>query len=102
MAIRKSEIFMLYVALNLAACMLLLFHAFVSSKTGSTRFGEERALVRRLGLTDICLCTEAGYTRNPALADRHAPFQDGPMCFDHFPSGALVAPPPHLNRHALD
>ncbi|HQG31154.1 MAG TPA: hypothetical protein PLA83_04435 [Deltaproteobacteria bacterium] len=102
MGVRKSEMLMLYLALNLLACTVLLFHAFISSESGSGRIREERAFVRSLGLTDICLFTEASYTRNPAVADRHTSFQDSPMCFDHFPSGALVALPPHLNRHALD
>jgi hypothetical protein len=51
-----------------------------------------QALVARLGLTDIALLNEARYTRNPALADLHAPFQDGPGSFDHFPSGSLFSP----------
>lgn len=53
------------------------------------------ALVQELGLTDLALFTEARYTRHLALSDRHAPFQDHPMSFDHFPSASLVAPPRH-------
>lgn len=53
------------------------------------------ALVRELGLTDPALFTEARYTRHLALSDRHAPFQDHPLGFDHFPSASLVAPPRH-------
>ncbi len=102
MAVRKSMIFILYMALNLVVCTVLLFHAFTSSESGSVRIREERDLVRSIGLTDICLCTEASYTRNPSMADRHVSFQDSPMSFDHFPSGALVELPPHLSRHALD
>lgn len=56
---------------------------------------ETSALVRELGLTDLALFTEARYTRHLALSDRHAPFQDHPMSFDHFPSASLVAPPGH-------
>lgn len=58
------------------------------------------ALVQRLGLTDLCLFTEARYTRHPALADRHAAFQDQPMGLDHFPSGSLVTPPSFPSAHA--
>lgn len=57
-----------------------------------------RSLVRDLGLTDLALVTEARYTRHPSLADRHAPFQDHPMALEHFPSGAVFAPSPHLVR----
>ena len=36
---------------------------------------------------------EARYTRHPALADRHAPFQEHPLALEHFPSGSLILPP---------
>jgi hypothetical protein len=51
------------------------------------------SLVRSLGLTDLCLFTEARYTRHPSQADRFAPFQDAPGSPEHFPSGSFVAPP---------
>jgi hypothetical protein len=54
------------------------------------------ALVRELELTDLCLFTEASYTRHPAMADLTTAFQDSPLSFEHFPSGALVSPPPPL------
>jgi hypothetical protein len=55
-------------------------------------------LVRDLGLTDLCLFTEANYTRHPSLADIHTAFQDGPAFMDHFPSGALLGPPPVVRK----
>jgi len=54
------------------------------------------ALVRELGLTDLALFTEASYTRSLSQTDFSTPFQDSPMSFEHFPSGALVSPPRHL------
>jgi hypothetical protein len=51
------------------------------------------ATVRRLGLTDLALFTEARYTRHPTQADRFAPFQDHPGALEHFPSGSVVGPP---------
>jgi hypothetical protein len=51
-----------------------------------------RRLVEELALTDPALFTEARYTRHLSQADRHAPFQDHPMAFEHFPSGSLVFP----------
>jgi len=53
----------------------------------------KQELVGELGLTDLCLFTEARYTRHLSQADLHTPFQDHPMSFDHFPSGSLVSPP---------
>ncbi len=53
-------------------------------------------LTRELGLTDLCLFTEARYTRHLSQADWHAPFQDHPMALEHFPSGALVGVPATL------
>ena len=49
-----------------------------------------------LTLTDLCLFTEARYTRHPSMTDLNTPFQDHPMSLEHFPSGAIMAPPPHL------
>ena len=62
------------------------------------------AMVAALGITDLCLFTEAPYTRHPALADRHSPLMPHPMTLERFPSGAL-RPPPHRFRqvrHGLD
>jgi len=55
-------------------------------------------LVQRLGLTDLCLFTEASYTRHLSLADFHTAFQDSPMALEHFPSGSLVTHPPAAKK----
>jgi len=52
-------------------------------------------LVKILMLTDLCLFTEASYTRHLSQADLNTPFQDSPLALEHFPTGALVAPPAH-------
>ena len=44
-----------------------------------------------LGLTDLCLSTEARYTRHPAVSDPIAPFVDHPGAIEHFPSGSFWA-----------
>ena len=51
------------------------------------------AFVAALGLTDLCLFTEARYTRHPSQADAFAPFQDHPRALEHFPSGSMAAAP---------
>lgn len=89
-----------HLALTAAAAVALLavtaFGArFVHPGAAAAR-GERARLVRALGLTDLCLFAEARYTRHPALADRHAAFQEHPGALEHFPSGSFVAPPPFL------
>lgn len=59
---------------------------------------EKREMVKMLKLTDLCLFTEARYTRHPSLADLSTPFQEHPMALEHFPSGSIMPPPPHLLR----
>ena len=53
-------------------------------------------LFRTLELTDLCLFTEASYTRNISLTDLRTPFQEHPLAMEHFPSGSLTAPPSRL------
>lgn len=85
-----------------ATCVLficaagLLLHARARVAGAGVLLEEKRALVRSLSLTDLCLCTEANYTRHPAVTDLSAAFQDSPMSFEHFPSGGLLEPPAHL------
>ncbi|MDA3969834.1 MAG: hypothetical protein PF442_00625 [Desulfobulbaceae bacterium] len=50
---------------------------------------EEGVLVAGLGLTDLCLATEARYTRNVSITDPIAPFMDYPGALEHFPSGSF-------------
>lgn len=61
---------------------------------------ERREIVRVLTLTDLCLVTEARYTRHPSMADLHTPFQDHPLSLEHFPSGSFIAVPPTLQGQA--
>ncbi len=49
----------------------------------------EGVLVAGLGLTDLCLATEARYTRNVSITDPIAPFMDYPGALEHFPSGSF-------------
>ncbi len=55
---------------------------------------DSRELVRRLGLTDLAIWSEARYTRHPSQADLFTPFQEFPGSLEHFPAGSLIAPPP--------
>ena len=97
---RKSDVFFCSLLIGVLLIGLMFADAAVSQRLDRERIEERRAIVRVLALTDLCLATEARYTRHPSMADVHTPFQDHPLSLDHFPSGALMAPPPHLQPHA--
>lgn len=95
MPLRHSDMFALLLVLLLALAAAAILHAGRTTERAGLGRERNRTLVSQLRLTDLCLTTEAPYTRNPSLADRHAPFQDHPGALEHFPSGSLIAPPPH-------
>jgi hypothetical protein len=90
--IRNSSKFFVFTALNLLIILLLACHAISTGRQLRSGDAENAALAKRLGLTDLCLFTEARYTRHPAMADNHAAFQEHPSAFDHFPSGSFLIP----------
>ena len=94
---RKSSLYLILVILAVASlCALLAIHPRLTADTFQSRVAEEKRLVRDLALTDLCLFTEARYTRHLSQADLHSPFQDHPVSLEHFPSGSLVLPPEWL------
>jgi hypothetical protein len=90
---RKSIVFILFTTVSIALLALIAVHARYSQTASLPERRERAELVRALQLTDLCLFTEARYTRHPAMADSFAPFQDHPGAMEHFPSGSLVTPP---------
>jgi len=74
----------------------MLFHASIHQQINNPLIAQNGEIVRVLGLTDLCLFTEARYTRHPSLADLSTPFQDHPVSLEHFPSGTIVPVPSHL------
>lgn len=96
--IRHSTRFFLFCTLALLTIASLAGHAALTSRTGEPADAERLQLVSRLGLTDLCLFTEARYTRHPAMADLHSPFQDAPTSFDYFPSGSLLMPAKRIKQ----
>lgn len=91
---RKSTVFL---QLLLGLALLVAAAAGRSASVRVERQDElqvQQTLVRRLELTDLCLFTEARYTRHPSQADAFSPFQDHPRAVEHFPSGSLIARPP--------
>ena len=95
---RKSTFFLGGVG-GLAALLALCFlHASRAVGAAGPAVARRAATVRALGLTDLCLFTDASYTRHLALADLHAPLQEHPLCLEHFPAGSLAGPPAALGR----
>jgi hypothetical protein len=89
---RRSTVFFGYLAFS----AVLLISAFTHAASERARLGYtiemKKQLVRDLSLTDLCLFTEARYTRHPSQADLHTAFQDHLLSFEHFPSGSLLPP----------
>jgi len=97
-SVRKSNLFFLYLAINLFLFCLMFAHASFKKDAATGLIKEKGKIVRALELTDLCLFTEANYTRHLSQADLHTPFQDSPMSLEHFPSGSIAAPPPGLRK----
>ncbi|HVP80476.1 MAG TPA: hypothetical protein VMV04_21540 [Thermodesulfobacteriota bacterium] len=96
--LRKSNLFFLYLAVNLILFSLLFVHASFKKEAAAGSIKEKGEMVRTFVLTDLCLFTEASYTRHLSQADLYTPFQDSPMSLEHFPSGSIAAPPPGLRK----
>ncbi len=90
---RKSNWFFSFLAIVLVLWTAMILHAGYSEHRSAEIFAARRALLGQLPLTDLCLFTEASYTRHWSQADRHTAFQDSPLALEHFPSGSLHQPP---------
>ena len=73
-------------------------HGSYRERTDATALRGKKELVKRLEITDLCLMTEASYTRHLSQADLHTPFQDSPLSLEHFPSGSMLRPPQAIKR----
>jgi hypothetical protein len=90
---RKSNAFLLFSLGNVILLVLLFWSGRYGSGDARAMREASRIMVQQLQLTDLCLFTEARYTRHPSMADLHSAFQDHPLALDHFPSGSLATPP---------
>ena len=93
---KRSNAFLAFLAVGLALLGAMFVHASVGRRSARSSLEAKAELVRRLRTTDLCLFTEARYTRHPVMADVNTPFQDHPVSIEHYPSGSLVPPPAHL------
>jgi len=98
MPMRKSTVFLVYLFSNIILLTVLGLHSLYQREAASPWLEEKREMVRRLDLTDLCLFTEASYTRHLTQADGHVAFQDHPVSLEHFPSGSLLRPPSMMDR----
>ncbi len=101
MKARKSDVFFSFVALNLCLLAFIALHALLLVQQGEAGRQEAIRMVKADGLTDLCLFTDARYTRNPSVADRATAFQDHPLSVEHFPSGSIIGPSRSV-RHGMD
>ena len=90
---RKSTAFLLFSLGNVILLVLLFWSGRYGSGDARAMREASRIMVQQLQLTDLCLFTEARYTRHPSMADLHSAFQDHPLALEHFPSGSLATPP---------
>jgi hypothetical protein len=98
MTVRKADCFLGYLTILILFLLAALGHSFYGKRMAEPWLEEKKELVRSLELTDLCLFTEANYTRHASQADFHVPFQDHPASFDHFPSGSLLPPPATVKK----
>ncbi len=90
---RKSDIFFLFMGICVMLSGVAMLHSRISKADAVKVIEIQSKMVGDLELTDLCLFTEARYTRHPSQADLNTPFQDHPMSLEHFPTGSIVPPP---------
>ncbi len=90
---RPSSYFAILVLLLLAAALTITVHGHQRRQQVMDASIVHDSLTRELGLSDLCLATEARYTRHPSVTDEIAPFMDYPAAQEHFPTGLFWAAP---------
>jgi len=90
---RRSVVYLSCLSFLFLLLAGMFFHARYLRDHAAPRLNEMARIVKELSLTDLCLFTEARYTRHPSQADLQTPFQDHPLAMEHFPSGSFVKVP---------
>jgi hypothetical protein len=93
---RRSHLALSILALLVTACAATFVDAAWLRSRRESDISLQSGIAKRLGLSDLCLFTEARYTRHLSQADLHSAFQDYPGALEHFPAGSLVGPPAQL------
>ncbi len=89
---RNSSWFFCCLLSEVLLLSLLLWHGTISQNAQQEKLQEKAQLVSALQLTDLCIFTEARYTRHLSQADLNTAFQDHPLSLEHFPSGSFTQP----------
>ena len=95
---RKSDGFLFFTLGGMLFLAAILIQAHFSAQGDLPMLRQQAEVVKNLGLTDLCLSTEARYTRHLSQADWHAAFQSHPLALDHFPIGSILGPPQTLKK----
>jgi hypothetical protein len=95
---RKSSLALCLAGLSALLIGLMFAHAWLQREADLPLIDHVGRVVADLELTDLCLFTEARYTRHPSQADLHSAFQDHPVALEHFPTGSFAGPPAGLRR----
>jgi hypothetical protein len=86
---RPSHILLIIILFFLFVDASLFIHAKQLKEDLHSAEEIQKIAVAGLGLTDLCVATEARYTRHPAVSDPIAPFMDHPGALEHFPTGSF-------------
>jgi len=98
---RPATYYALFIAGLSLAFALLLVSGHRQVAAARDELGGMAVVTRELQLTDLCIFTEASYTRHPAMTDLGTAFQSAPSALEHFPTGSLMLPPPHLSGREI-
>jgi len=96
--LRKSNVCMAVFGVSILLLGLMFIHASIQRRIDKPGVEQLAGLVKRLELTDLCLFTEARYTRNLSQTDLNSAFQDHPSSLEHFPAGSIAGPPAGIRR----
>jgi hypothetical protein len=89
----RASTWLLVIIILIVGCQLALYrvhHSKYLARQDTER--QMNRLVGRLGLTDICLATDARYIRHLSVSDSVAQVMDHPGAVEHFPSSSFVVP----------
>ena len=95
---RKSSLCLTLLGAVVLLMSLMFAHASLQRQADDPALNHLAGVVKTLELTDLCLFTEARYTRHPSQADLYSAFQDHPAALEHFPTGSIAGPPAGLRR----